>query len=551
MKRMISAFLAVIFLIGALPLSAAAAEYTDVPQSSWAKPILDKAATLSLMGGVGGGKFGYGAPITRAEFVTVLCRMFGWDQAAAPASSFSDVAPGAWYSPFVETALTHNVFDKTETFRPNDPILRIDMAVMLVRALGYRQLAASAEGFTMPFSDVTEQRGYVAVAYDIGMVSGTGNGLFAPDASAKREEAAAMLVRVYERMTSGTEWLHGFYAFSSYDQRYVTREMDAVSAGWSRLSYTPERGVYMNTSATEGNHFAVPSSYESITTYLEQGGAPLKLNVYMDNVKSMAKTVLCDPALRTAAVDAIMAEVTRVYDRIGKSPYSGVTIDFEALRGEETRRGLNAFLAELGPRLREKQMTLYICVQPVTTTGYYDGFDYKTIGELCDKVILMAHDYNATSLAGFVGSEYYKTTAVTPFNAIYYALRALTDPQTGVADRSKLALAISFGSVGWKTKDGKLTDPSPVNPAPSTIYTRLVQPGSVIGWSEQYRNPYVSYTTEEGQDIFLWYEDARSVGEKVRLARLMGISGVSVWRIGNIPDFKDDRIFYDAWSALK
>lgn len=550
MKRISALALALLMLLGALPAPARAADYSDVPQGSWARDIITKAASYTLMEGVGNAKFGYGASITRAEFVTVLCRMFGWENVDASVPSFGDVAAGKWYAAYIETALTHDVLDKGAAFRPEEPIRRLDMAVMLVRALGYRQLADSAEKFTLPFGDVNESCGYVAVAYDIGMVNGTGAGQFMPDAPAKREEAAAMLVRVYERMTARTDWLHGFYAFSSYDQRYVTRDMDAVSAGWSYMTYSAEGGVVLNTSAG-AHHFAIPPSYESILNYLEEGGTPLNLNVYMDNIGSAAKTVLCVPALRTAAADAIMAEATRVYDRVGKSPYAGVTIDFEALRGEETKQGLNAFLAELAPRLKAEGMTLYICVQPVATTGYYDGFDYKTIGELCDKVILMAHDYQATSLAGFVGTEYYKTTALTPFNAIYYALRALTDPQTGVADRSKLALALSFGSVGWKIKDGKLVDPTPVTPAPSTIYKRLAQPGSVIGWSDKYRNPYVTYTTEEGQDIFLWYEDARSVGDKVRLARLMGITGVSLWRIGNIPDFADPGIDYDAFSAAK
>lgn len=550
MKRVSALALVLLMLLGALPAPVRAADYSDVPQGSWARTIIDKAATYTLMEGVGNAKFGYGASITRAEFITVLCRMFGWESVDASAPSFGDVAAGKWYASYIETALTHDVLDKGSAFRPDEPIRRLDMAVMLVRALGYRQLADSAEKFSLPFGDVTESCGYVAVAYDIGMVNGTGNGQFMPDAPAKREEAAAMLVRVYERMTAQTDWLHGFYAFSSYDQRYLTRDMDAVSAGWSYITYSAEGGVVLNTSAG-AHHFSIPPSYESILNYLEEGGTPLNLNVYMDNAGSGAKTVLCDPVLRTATVDAIMTEATRVYDRVGKSPYAGVTIDFEALRGEDTKQGLNAFLAELAPRLKAEGMTLYICVQPVATTGYYDGFDYKTIGELCDKVILMAHDYQATSLAGFVGTEYYKTTALTPFNAIYYALRALTDPQTGVADRSKLALALSFGSVGWKIKDGKLVDPTPVTPAPSTIYKRLTQPGSVIGWSDKYRNPYVTYTTEEGQDIFLWYEDARSVGDKVRLARLMGITGVSLWRIGNIPDYADAGIEYDAFSAVK
>jgi hypothetical protein len=93
---------------------------------------------------------------------------------------------------------------------------------------------------------VTENSGYITLAYDIGMTNGVqaadGTLEFLPDAYAKREEAAAMLVRVYERYESKIDWLHGFYAFSSYSQIDKSAELDAVSVGWSRISVDPATG---------------------------------------------------------------------------------------------------------------------------------------------------------------------------------------------------------------------------------------------------------------------------------------------------------------------
>lgn len=61
----------------------------------------------------------------------------------------------------------------------------------------------------------------------------------------------------------------------------------------------------------------------------------------------------------------------------------------------------------------------------------------------------MAHDYQYTSVpVSYIGTARTESP-LTPFNKIYYALAAITDETTGVADRSKIALAISFGSVGW------------------------------------------------------------------------------------------------------
>ena len=171
-----------------------------------------------------------GRELTRVEFVTVLCRMFSWDTVTPESPSFSDCPASHWAYSYVETALAHGVMDAGGAFRPEDYISREEMAVMLVRALGYNELAGQLTDLSLPFDDVTENQGYIAIAYDIGMITGVegagGQLKFLPYDSATREEAAAMLVRVYERYTSRVDWLHGFYAFSSYSQIDLTASMD-------------------------------------------------------------------------------------------------------------------------------------------------------------------------------------------------------------------------------------------------------------------------------------------------------------------------------------
>lgn len=552
MKRTLALIIILALILPCVAIPAhAAGEYTDVPSDSWASGVISDAADLKLMEGLGGGKFGYGQAVKRAEFVTMLCRMFDWQAETTATPTFSDVKASAWYYTYIETAHGHDAFDSAANFRPEEAITREEMAVMFVRALGYKPLAQRAESIgAQAFTDVTKNKGYIAVAYDIGMINGLGDGRFAPSDTALREHLAAMMVRVYEKLNAETDWLHGFYAFSSYPQRQVTRDMDAVSAGWSRMCLD-ESGVYLNTTSSGNNEWRIPDSYESITQYLDEGGTPLKLDVYMDNSAGEAGALLTNEGHRTAAVDAIVAELTRVYDKVGENPYSGVTIDFEGLGGEAQRAGFTAFLTQLKGRLNELNLSLYVAVQPVAEGGYYDGYDYKAIGEQADKVILMAHDYNATDLTGFEGSEYYKTTALTPLASVYHSLSAVTDPDTGVADKSKLAIAVSFSSIAFTVKDGLLVSGKPSTPSVETIYERLKQADTTLGWSDTYKNPWAQYTTEDGTEVFLWYEDARSITEKIQLAQLFGITGVSVWRIGTIPDYSDTGLGYDVWSAIK
>lgn len=537
--------------------------YLDVPENSWATVPVYAAKDFNIMEGTGDNLFGFGKTIKKSEFVTIINKMFKWELITPETSSFSDVSKNAWYYPYIETALKHNVFDKTELFEPQKEITREEMAVMLVRALGYSEIAKNAEGDFTVFNDITSNIGYINVAYDIGMTKGTSSTTFSPKQTAKREEAATMMVNIYKKFTKETDWINGFYAFSSYAGRDAARSMDTVSFGWSKMCWNEENGAYLNTGSLEGNTWKIPESYEMITSYLEDSGAEMKLSVYMDTTKMILEEdgtntntlnkILLNKNSRTQAVRAITEELTKIYDAIGKNPYSGVTIDFEGLKNESVKEGFNEFLKELSGALKPLGKTLYVTVQPVLHSGtYFDGFDYKTIGAIADKVILMAHDYNTTSLNGFEGTTYYRTTALTPISDVYYSIKAITDKDTGVEDLSKIAIALSFSSIGWKISDNEtLISGTPVNPSVETIYNRLNDRNTKMGYSEIYENPYITYKTKEGENIFLWYEDERSADAKIKLAKLFGITGVSVWRIGNIPNYQDEGLFYNVIEILR
>ena len=199
--RILSLFLALTLLTGSASPALAAGGYSDVPRDHWAAQSVRRAGELGLFQGVGGGRFGLGEPITRAAFVTALVRLFGWEAERPQSPAFSDVPAGAWYFSAVETAFAHDAFRLQQgRFRPEDPITREEMAVMLVRSLGYTSLAVTLGAEECPFTDVSVSPGYITLAYDLGIVGGTGNGRFDPGSSAALEQAAAVLVRVYDKL---------------------------------------------------------------------------------------------------------------------------------------------------------------------------------------------------------------------------------------------------------------------------------------------------------------------------------------------------------------
>ena len=540
--RFLALALSAVLTLSLLPVSAGAAGFRDVPSGSALAGEVAKANSYGLMAGYNATTFGYADSMTRAQFVTVLSRMMNWGGSTAGGSTHGVTEAMALpagisdtYFAAISAAARQGVVDADRPFRPNAAITRAEMAEMLVRALGLSGAAKLLKDKELPFTDVTSRHGYIAVAYAIGMTKGMTATTFAPDKTATRAQAAAMLVRIYEKLqTAGKGESHGFYAISSYRQIEMAEGMDIVSFGWSRMTWT-DGSAKLSTTSAGGNEFFVPSGYEAAVKPLEQSNTQRNLMVYMDTSGGLNE-LLSSETGRSQAVSEIMNELTVSYRALGHNPYTGVTIDFEGLFSPQ-KTDFTVFLTALQKELKAAGKSLAVCVSPtLSKSTYYDGYDYRAIGQLADRVILMAYDYQARDLSGYLGTEYYKTSAIAPIDQIFASLLDITDVQTGVADVSKVLLGVQFQSIVWKVdRNGKLLSGTPVYPDEETLAKRLNQSDTVTGWSQDYQCPYASYTTEDGSRWFCFYENGDSLQAKCQAAALLGVTGVSYWRLGTIP----------------
>ena len=349
-----------------------------------------------------------------------------------------------------------------------------------------------------------------------------------------------MMMRMYNKYYSKINELHGFYAISSWGQKEIAGQMDTVSFGWSRLQYTDDNKVFLNQTTSDGNDWYIPEGYEDAIDYVKQNGASINLAVTMTDTND-AKNILTNPENTAEAINQIITAV---------SDFDGITIDFEGMKGEEMKNSFTRFIKELRDKIGNKK--IYVAVHPVlkNSTEYFDAYDYKAIGEYADKVILMAHDYAAYTLPDNLLNTDFIATPVTPFDEVYAALKYITDPDTGVLDTGKVMLAISTASTtAWNTKDKKITDSVSIHPAIDTLEKRLLQEDTEILYSDTYKNPYAFYYTEDEQQILIWYEDSRSVEDKITLAKMFGINNISIWRIGAIPDGNSQQ-YMDVWSTI-
>ncbi|NLK35048.1 MAG: hypothetical protein GX301_06315 [Gracilibacteraceae bacterium] len=584
MKRYMALFTAVLFIISALMgVFEAEAEdirlpyeiesFSDVPENHWAYEPVHYFRYLNITRGMDGNVFGLGQQITKSEFITMLVRIMGWKPYAPENGSFSDVSKDKWYYPYIEAAATHEAILKDAgSFNPEKPITRLEIAEAIVRAFGYAELADQLKNLPSEFEDVVEGAEYVNIIKDFGISKGVDGSRFLPDSTAKREEAVAMLRRMYQRINSGINELHAFYAIKSYDQADMIKDLDSVSFGWSRLEYDENNDRFEVAFARNGkSDFFIPAGYSEPINIAKQSGLPIQLNLFASNetkVKNpsaegqtgIIEYLLTDAEARSEVIDQIVRVLNGVKVENDVISFDGIVIDFENLRGERLKQLFNKFLSELSKKLAVNSKKLYVAVHPERAGGqvYYDGYDYRFIGEIADRVILMAHDYNAISLTEAEMATGYNDTPLTPINEVYYALKAITDENTGVADLSKVWLQLSFDAVQWKMREGKVINKNAFRPSYIQLIERInkEEPGSNLSlkYSERIQNPWLTYyNSSDGTDNIIWYEDKRSINAKIQLAKLFGINGISLWRLGNIPDFEDaagNENHLDVWQTI-
>lgn len=196
---------AVLLLASALlpaPVRAADGErFSDVPQTHWAYESVRAAAQNGLVNGLSAQTFGLGQPVTRAQYCAMLCRLMGWEEVLPREPTFSDNRDrSAWYYGAVEAAYLNGALLKlSAACNPNEPLPREEMAAMTVRALGYSNLAGTVQD-DCPFSDVSTNRGYIALAYRMGVMGGVSAQTFSPKTASTREQAASVLLRVHDRL---------------------------------------------------------------------------------------------------------------------------------------------------------------------------------------------------------------------------------------------------------------------------------------------------------------------------------------------------------------
>jgi hypothetical protein len=169
-------------------------------KSHWAYNDIKRLVGMKVASGYPGNSYKPDSNITRAEFAVLLAKAQGW-QAKSNSLGFADADTiPDWAKGFIATAIEKGVIGGYEdkTFRAEQQISRVEIAVMLVRTMGKQD--DSPEKDSISFNDSGTigdwAKSSVAVAVKHGIVKGKPGNVFAPADNATRAESATMVVRL-------------------------------------------------------------------------------------------------------------------------------------------------------------------------------------------------------------------------------------------------------------------------------------------------------------------------------------------------------------------
>ena len=177
----------------------AALPFTDVNDNDWFFDVVRYVYEQGLMTGTSATEFSPNLTTTRGMIVSILNRLEGGP--TAEAAGFTDVADGDWYADAVNWAASEGIVAgyEDQTFRPNDPITREQLAAMLMNYAAWKGEDVSARADLSSYNDAASVSSWavetVQWAVAEGLISGMPGNLLEPQGSATRAQVAAILQR--------------------------------------------------------------------------------------------------------------------------------------------------------------------------------------------------------------------------------------------------------------------------------------------------------------------------------------------------------------------
>jgi spore germination protein len=239
------------------------------------------------------------------------------------------------------------------------------------------------------------------------------------------------------------------------------------------------------------------------TVRLQDGSQPAIHLVIAELSNQALMHFAMDP--RYGVTPLLIGDICRVSEA-----FDGVQLDFEAVSRDDAEVFL-AFLKELKARLPAgKKLSIAV---PARTKLIADAYDYTRIAPLVDRLIVMAYD------------EHWSTSAPGPVASLAWCSRIAEYAKSAVAI-DKLVMGLPLYGRAWQDK--RLAKALRFE----NVEDLLAEEAIAAGYTPEL-GAHFDYSEDVVVTVF--YDDLRSIMDKLWLYRSRGIGSVSFWRVGQGP----------------
>lgn len=210
-----------------------------------------------------------------------------------------------------------------------------------------------------------------------------------------------------------------------------------LALGW----YSLEKDGNLLTRSSTG--WQRPDSWEEVLEAAGKYNLKTEMVVHVTDGDGTLASLLTNEAAMTRAANSIAEEAVL---------YQGVNLDFEGLGYQDTGEQLNTvrnnftkLVRLLAERVKPANLTLTLTLHAPNSA--YKGYDYKALGELADRIVIMAYDYGSSPEPVSLVTQAVETArALVPPEKLVLGVSAPTETPESI--RTKVGIAKRYGLDG-------------------------------------------------------------------------------------------------------
>ncbi len=252
------------------------------------------------------------------------------------------------------------------------------------------------------------------------------------------------------------------------------------------------------------------------------------LNIDMEKYLTLRMTNT-DENIRILKDKNAMTQIIEQTLKIAKeNHFRGVVLDLEmsVLFGNEIPNQINYFSNELYKKLKENNIKYSIAI-------YGDVFyrkrpyDIQNLAKNSEEIMIMAYDFHKS--IGEPGPNF-------PLNGkenYNYDMEVMINDFLRIVPQDKITVIFGLYGYDWIVDEKQ----RPIKPAVSLSLNQIkdkylnncIEPKCKIARDKASKENKINVKDLDGRDHIIWFEDERSVEEKIKFLRSLGISNFAYW----------------------